>query len=107
MVRVKKIAMFYEWDEDILEELNQKKYVVGEYDYSNTHNVTTGDLLKVTFSGTQGTETFPAICSQYWRNVRKLGCGKRNYNYYKYRVLYRLTEEGQQFIQSKIVEERV
>lgn len=106
MLRVKKITSI-EWDGDFMEYLNQKQYVVAEYDYSNTKKITTGDILKVTFSGAYATETFTAICSHYWRTVRKLGCGKRNYNYYKYRVLYRLTEEGQQFIRSKIVEERV
>lgn len=107
MLRVKCFAKFPEWDQSFMQELCEKKYVAGEYDYSNTKSINTGDLLKVTFRGAYEKETFVAICSNYWRTVRKGSCGKRNYNYYKYRVLYRLTEEGQQFVRNKIVEERV
>lgn len=106
MLRVKKVTNI-EWDGDFMEYLYQKQYVVAEYNYSNTKKVVSGDILIVTFSGAYATETFTAICSHYWRTVRRPGCGKRNYNYYKYRVLYRLTEEGQQFVRNKIVEERV
>lgn len=106
MLRVKKVTHI-EWDGDFMEYLNQKQYVVAEYDYSNTHKITTGDILTVTFSGAYATETFTAICSHYWRTVRKGSCGKRNYNYYKYRVLYRLTKEGWDLIQGKVLEERI
>lgn len=105
MLRVKRITRFSEWDQDFMEELNQKQYVVAEYDYSNTKNVYTGDLLEVTFSGACGKKKFVAICSNYWRTVKRMGCGRCNY--YKYRILYRLTEEGFRLVQSKILEERI
>jgi len=107
MIRIKHIANIG-WESEFFDELNQKQYVCGEYDYSNGKNINTGDIVQVTFTGAYEKETFPAICSNYWRTVRRSsGSFKKLHNYYKYRVLFRLTDEGLQFIKNTLVEQKV
>ena len=107
MIRIKHLGKI-EWESEFFDELNQKQYVCGKYDYSNGKNINTGDIVQVTFSGSEGKETFTAICSNYSRNVRRSsGSFKRTHNYYKYRILYRLTDEGLQFVKNTLVEQKV
>ena len=107
MIRIKHIANIG-WEQEFFDELNQKQYVVAEYDYSNTKKINTGDIVQVTFTGSGEKETFPAICSNYGRTVRRPSFARnRNHNYYKYRVLFRLTDEGLQFVKNTLVEQKV
>jgi hypothetical protein len=106
MLRVKKIASFSEWEQEFFAELDQKKYVLCEYN-SKSKQVATGDLLVVTHSRDGVRETFPAMCTQYTVTFRQHAWGKNRYRYDKYCILYRLTDEGLSFVKEKLVEQEI
>jgi hypothetical protein len=106
MLRVKKIASFSEWEQEFFAELDQKKYVLCEYN-SKSKQVVTGDLLVATHSRDGVRETFPAMCTHFRVTFRRHGWGKSKYRYDKYHILYRLTDEGLSFVKEKLVEQRL
>jgi len=106
MLRVKKIASFSEWEQNFFIELDQKKYVVCEYN-SKSKKIVTGDVLVVTHSRDGMRETFPAMCTHFRVTFRRHSWGKSKYRYDKYHILYRLTDEGVNFVKEKLVEQRL
>ena len=106
MLRVKKIVCFPEWEQEFFAELDQKKYVLCESN-SKSKMIAPGDLLIVTHSRVGEKETFPAICTHFMVTFRRHSWGKSKYRYDRYRILYRLTDEGLNFVKEKLVEQKI
>jgi hypothetical protein len=97
MARHKKIA-FYKGDWDLFDTLKEEGYVLKEYDYTNP-KAEAGVIYLAKWAG----EEFISIATNVTHQVHYSG-GRRRRSA-TYRIMYRLTEEGWQYLKGLLVEE--
>lgn len=105
MIAWTKVLTHLEWNSEFFEKLTSSEtlYVSGEFEYSNTKKIQTGDIIEAKFHKQYGGYKFYAICSNYWRTIRR---GSYR-SYTKYRIVYRLTDAGLEYLKGLAVEQQV
>lgn len=98
MARHKKIA-YYDGDWDIFDQLRRKGRVLEQYEYTN-RKVKAGEIFVAKEAG----EEFIAIAANVEKRVaRHLGSRRKRFNYY--RIMFRLTDEGWEYLKGLLLEE--
>jgi hypothetical protein len=101
MARHKKIA-FYSGDWDLFDQLQRQGRVLETYEYTN----------RKAYAGTiyvakEANETFVAIASNLEKRYTNRIYGNRKKRFHYYRIMFRLTDEGWEYLKGRLMEEGI